>query len=79
MDSTQNVNDAEKKELTIEEGFAILDESIVKLSEENLSLEEAFAVYEKGVKILKEVNSKIEAVEKKVELINANGSRQDFT
>ncbi len=78
MDNTQNVNNAEKKEMTIEEGFAILDESIAKLSEENLSLEESFAVYERGVKILKEVNEKIETVEKKVELINSNGSRQDF-
>ena len=55
---------------TVEEGFAILDETVKKLSDESISLEESFAVFEKGMKVLKEVNDKIDRVEKKVLKIN---------
>ena len=68
----------QKKEMTIEEGFRFLDESVQKLSEEDLPLEEAFAIYEKGMKVLMEVSGKIEEVEKKVQVINEEGGFHEF-
>ena len=43
----QNIN-----EMTLEEGFAELDNMIKSLSDKNVPLEEAFAIYENGTKIL---------------------------
>ncbi len=67
-----------ENELTIEEGFAFLEESLKKLSDEDISLEESFAVFEKGMNVLKEVSGKIDAVEKKVQVINEEGGTDDF-
>ena len=68
----------QKKTMTIEEGFAFLDESVKKLSDEDVSLEESFAVYEKAMQVLKETHDKIETVEKKVMVISENGSEEEF-
>ncbi len=55
---------------TVEEGFALLDEAVKKLSDENITLEESFSEFEKGMKVLKAVSGKIDRVEKKVQLLN---------
>ncbi|SKC05620.1 Exodeoxyribonuclease VII small subunit [Lachnospiraceae bacterium] len=67
-----------EKELTIEEGFSFLEESLKKLSDEDISLEESFAVFEKGMQVLKDVSGKIDEVEKKVKVINEEGGMDDF-
>ncbi len=68
----------QKKEMTIEEGFSFLEESAKKLGEDEISLEESFAVYEKAMQVLKDTYKKIETVEKKVMVINENGSEEEF-
>ncbi len=68
----------QKKEMTIEEGFDFLDESVKKLSEEEISLEESFAVFEKGMEALKEISLRIDAVEKKVRMISGEGETDEF-
>ncbi len=66
------------KEMSIEEGFIFLEDSLKKLSDEDISLEESFAVFEKGMKVLKDVSGKIDEVEKKVQIINEEGGTDDF-
>ena len=44
---------AGKKEKTLEEAFAQLDEMLEKLSDKDVSLEESFKVYTEGTKLLK--------------------------
>ena len=68
----------QKKEMTIEEGFDFLDESVKKLSDEDISLEESFMVYEKAMQVLKDTHKKIETVEKKVMVINEDGFEEEF-
>lgn len=69
---------SKKDEMSIKESFEYLDDLLNKIQDEELPLEEAFALYEKGMKVLKECSGKIDAVEKKVKLIDANGNVSDL-
>ncbi|MBR1875835.1 MAG: exodeoxyribonuclease VII small subunit [Lachnospiraceae bacterium] len=69
---------SKKDEMSIKESFEYLDDLLNKIQDEELPLEEAFALYEKGMKVLKECSEKIDAVEKKVKLIDANGNVSDL-
>ena len=68
----------EKKEMTIEESFAALDEMVKKLESDKISLEESFRLYEEGMKLVKDVSGRIELVEKKMQIIAGNGETEDF-
>ncbi|MBR3069193.1 MAG: exodeoxyribonuclease VII small subunit [Lachnospiraceae bacterium] len=68
----------EKKEMTIEESFAALDDMVKKLESDKISLEESFRLYEEGMKLVKDVSGRIELVEKKMQIIAGNGETEDF-
>ena len=68
----------EKKELTIEESFARLDEMVKKMDSEDISLEESFRLYEEGMKLLLAVGGKIDAVEKKMQALMPDGGEVPF-
>ena len=68
----------EGKELSIEEAFAQIRELLSEMESEDASLERSFDNYEKGMKLIRLCNEKIDAVEKKVQQLNADGSLQDF-
>ena len=57
-------------ELTLEEGFAKLDEITGKMEDSHLSLEERFALYKEGVNLIKFCSEKIDTVEKELKLVN---------
>ncbi len=78
MSGRSKKTDNEEKEMSINESFEYLDELLTKLQEEELPLEETFALYEKGMKAVKECSKKIDAVEKKVKIIEADGSVSDL-
>lgn len=63
----------EIKEITLEEGFAELDEMVKKLSDKNVPLEDAFKIYEEGIKVLKHCREKLDIVEKKMLILNEQG------
>ncbi len=65
------------KEITLEENFAKLEETIARLEAEDISLEEAFAAYSKGMELLKNCNEQIDQVEKKVLVLSENGDLQE--
>lgn len=67
-----------KEELTLEEAFGVLEDTISKLEEEDITLEESFQVYQKGMEMLKYCNDKIDKVEKKVLRINEDGTTDEF-
>ena len=76
----------EKKEMTIEESFAALDDMVKKqlknvvkkLESDTISLEESFRLYEEGMKLVRDVSGRIELVEKKMKLIGEDGGTDDF-
>lgn len=63
-----------EKELSLEENFERLEETISRLEAENISLEEAFATYSEGMKLLKTCNDQIDRVEKQVLKLAEDGS-----
>lgn len=68
----------EQKQLTLEENFARLEETIGKLEEEDLSLEAAFAAYSEGMALLKTCNEQIDLVEKKVLKLAGDGGLEEL-
>lgn len=67
-----------KKEPTLEEAFAQLDEMLLQLESEDISLEDSFKTYEQGIKLLKYCDETIDQVEKKVLLLQENGETDEF-
>lgn len=68
----------EKKEQTLEELFAELDQVASELEKGDLSLEESFQLYRDGMEKLKQCNQKIEEVEKKVLILEESGELHEF-
>lgn len=67
-----------KKAFNLEEAFLALDETVMKLEQEDISLEESFAEYQKGMELLKKCNEAIDQVEKKVLVLNEKGETDEF-
>ena len=67
-----------EQELSLEEAFARIEETIGHLEEEETTLEESFQAYQQGMKLLQFCNEKIDKVEKQVLLINENGELDEF-
>ena len=69
---------AGKKEKTLEEAFAELDEMLVKLADREVSLEESFEIYAEGTKLLKYCIDNLDRVEKKMLVMNEEGGLDEF-
>jgi exodeoxyribonuclease VII small subunit len=68
----------EKSGVSLEEAFQELDRIIQKMQDREVSLEDSFLLYEQGIQMLKLCNQKIDAVEKKMLLLNAQGELGPF-
>lgn len=66
------MDDNNKQDFTIEEGFEKLDSIIQKMESEEISLEDSFELYNQGLDIMKMCSQKIDTVEKKIKLIEDN-------
>lgn len=66
------------KELTLEQLFGKLEESISALEQDDISLEDSFKIYKEGMKLVQICNSKIDKVEKEVLKLNENGELDEF-
>lgn len=62
------------KNMTIEENFAKLEETLALLESDEVSLEEAFSAYSEGMKLLKLCNDQIDKVEKQVLKLSEDGT-----
>lgn len=67
-----------EEELSLEEAFARIEETIGHLEEEETTLEESFLAYQQGMKLLQYCNEKIDKVEKQVLKINEDGELDEF-
>ena len=63
-----------KKNTSIEENFAKLEETLALLESDDISLEQAFAAYSDGMKLLTQCNEQIDKVEKQVLKLSADGT-----
>jgi len=69
---------AEKQEVALEEKLAQIEEIIRKMEEPNVSLDTSFGLYQAGINQLKECNQMLDAVEKKMQILNHNGELSEF-
>ena len=69
---------AGKKEKTLEEAFAQLEEMLEKMADKDVPLEESFAIYTEGTKLLKYCSSRLDKVEKKMLVMNEEGGLDEF-
>lgn len=66
------------EDMKLEDAFMLVQETVEKLEDSQISLEESFRLYEQGMKVLKHCNDCIDQVEKKVMMIQENGSLDEF-
>lgn len=63
---------------SIEEILKQVEETIGNLEAEDISLEDSFSEYKKGMELLKVCSEKIDAIEKKVLVLNGEGELDEF-
>lgn len=66
------------EEKSLEELFAEAEDLIGRMEEPDLSLEDAFEAYAQGMKIIRACNSRIDQVEQKMLMMNAEGELEPF-
>ena len=62
------------KELSLEEGFAKIEELMDEMADSEVTLEESFEKYKLGMQLLKHCNEKIDRVEKQIQIISDGDS-----
>ena len=68
----------EEKEISLEEAFTRLQETIENLEKDDITLEQSFQEYQKGLLLVKKCNEIIDKVEKKVLVLNEDGGTDEF-
>ena len=71
-------NEENREEMTIDEAFLALDAIVEALEGREITLEESFQKYQEGMGLVKKCSEKIDAVEKKVLILNENGEAYEF-
>lgn len=66
------------QEVSLEELFAQAEAIAAKLEQPQIALEDAFAAYEQGMQIIRACNGRIDQVEKKMLVMNEDGSLAPF-
>ena len=68
----------EEKEISLEEAFTRLQETIENQEKDDITLEQSFQEYQKGMLLVKKCNEIIDKVEKKVLVLNEDGGTDEF-
>ena len=68
----------EEKEISLEEAFTRLQETIENLEKDDITLEQSFQEYQKCMLLVKKCNEIIDKVEKKVLVLNEDGGTDEF-
>lgn len=67
-----------KETLTLEEAFSQIESIIEQIEQPDVSLDTSFALYQQGISQLKTCNQMLDAVEKKMQILNADGVLEDM-
>ncbi|MGN0141629.1 MAG: exodeoxyribonuclease VII small subunit [Roseburia sp.] len=60
--------------MKLEENFTQIEDIIRQMENPEVSLDESFALYQSGIGKLKECNAMLDEVEKKMQILNADGT-----
>lgn len=63
-----------KQAKTLEQSFELLNQIMEELEKEDVTLEDSFRLYQEGMKLLKECNESIDKVEKKLMILEEDGT-----
>jgi exodeoxyribonuclease VII small subunit len=80
-DDNIELNKAEGQgaDLTVEEAFEKLDDTIREMESEDVTLERSFALYKDGMELVEQLSAKIDTVEKKVLKLSKDGETDEFS
>lgn len=68
-----------KKETpSLEENFLEIEQILEQMDNPEVSLDDSFLLYQQGVKRLKSCNMLLDEVEKKMQILNADGEPEDM-
>ena len=68
----------EEKKISIEEAFALIDEKIKALEDDDITLEKSFNEYREGMELLKYCHEEVSKVEQQVMKIAEDGILEEF-
>ena len=68
----------QEEKLSLEEALEKLEETIAKLQSEEISLEDSFNLYKEGMDYVKLCSETIDQVEKKVLMLNQEGTLNEL-
>ena len=66
-------------DLTVEEAFEKLDDTIREMESDDVTLERSFALYKDGMELIEQLSAKIDTVEKKVLKLSKDGETDEFS
>ena len=75
---SQELAQNKTEDCSIEDILSQVEDTIANLEAEDISLEDSFVQYKKGLELLKVCNEKIDAIEKKVLILNGEGETDEF-
>lgn len=67
-----------EQEKSLETMMNEIEEIIQKIQQKEISLEDSFLLYQQGIEVLKHCNEKIDAVEKKLLILNQGGNLEEM-
>lgn len=67
-----------EEKITLEDRFANIEGILEQMEAQNVSLDESFELYKKGLGEIKAANEMLDAVEKAMLVLNANGNLEEF-
>lgn len=65
---------SQKEKISLEDTFLQIESIIAQMEEPDVSLDESFQLYQQGITRLKSCNTMLDEVEKKIQILNADGS-----
>lgn len=65
-------------QVSLEDTFAEIEAIIAKMEQPDVTLDESFSLYKNGVERLKTCNELLDAMEKKMQVIEPDGTLGDF-
>lgn len=66
------------EQLTLEEAFERLEQTIGKMEDPQMSLADSFESYKAGIELVKYCNEQIDRIEKEVQVLAAEGETDEF-
>ncbi len=67
-----------EKKITLEESLAEVNDIVKQLESDETTLEDAFSLYEQGLKKVARCNKVLEDIEKKILILNDDGSLEEM-